>query len=304
MGNVVARTPDQKNADIKANIVQLCQEVIAVAFQLVCLSRIETTTDFIKPTLVLFLTLVVFTGPYLNTWLLLTENIIFKGFKDDVVMAFMIALAHVLGSLIACGLVGWWEPPSTHQNAEVIVWNQQKALTWNMTKAEAEKAMWEAPHWYVHFVEESFAVGSFLIGCAYLLWLRETRRAKPKQNEKENGIQIEMKFYLQLTLLVAAASQAFPSAQLSVHILCYKLWMQTITGVEFFARLLGGLVGLFVACLWCKARESYRKNIQNEVSPGHEHYTKKGLHQAAAMHTANYALLPPIRLSMQGASYF
>ena len=171
-------------------------------------------------------------------------------------------------------------------------------------KGRSRKAMWEAPHWYVHFVEETFAVGSLLIGCAYLLWLRETRRAKPKQNEKENAIQIEMKFYLQLTLLVAAASQAFPSAQLSIHILCYKLWMQTITGVEFFARLVGGLLGLFVACLWCKARESYRKNIQNEVSPGHEHYTKKGLHQAAAMHTANYALLPPIRLSMQGGSYF
>jgi hypothetical protein len=304
MGNAIQRTADQKNADIKANIVQIGQEVIAVAFQLICLSRIETTTDFMKPTLVLFLTLVVFTGPYLNTWLVFTENIMIKEFHDDRVMAFMILLAHVAGSLAACGFVIWWHPPSTRNSAVVIVWNKKQALTYNMTKVQAEEAMWEEAHWYVHFVEELFAVGSLLIGCAYLLWLRETRRAKPKPvYQKEKGIQIEMKFYLQLTLLVAAASQAFPSAALSVHILCFKLWMQTITGSEFFARLGGGVVGLALACLWCKAREGYRIHIQGKVSAGHEHHTIDGK-QKASMQTTNYALLPPIRLAMQGASYF
>ena len=90
---------------------------------------------------------------------------------------------------------------------------------------------------------------------------------------------------------------------LSVHILCFKLWMQTITGSEFFARLGGGVVGLALACLWCKAREGYRIHMQGKVSEGHEHYTIDGA-KKASMQTTNYALLPPIRLAMQGASYF
>jgi len=200
MGAAISREPDEKQADIKANIVQICQEVIAVTFQLVCLSRIETTTDFIKPTLVLFLTLVVFTGPYLNTWLLFTENVMLKGFHDDRVMAFMLLLAHVAGTLAAFGLVMWWEPPSTRDNEVVIVWDKKQPLTLNMTDEQAKTAMWTEAHWYVHFVEEIFAVGSLLIGCTYLLWLRETTRAKPIPHLAANGIHIEMKFYLQLTL--------------------------------------------------------------------------------------------------------
>jgi len=305
MGNTITRTPDQRNADIKANIVQLCQEVIAVAFQLVCLSRIETTTDFMKPALVLFLTLVVFTGPYLNTWLVFTENIMLKRFGDDRVMAFMIAAAHVGGSLAAFGLVIWWEPPSKRNNEVIIVWNKKQTLTENMTPDDAKTAMWEEKNWYVHFVEEIFAVCSLLIGCSYLLWLRETARKKSIPYLPDNGIHIEMKFYLQLTLLVTAASQAFPSAGLSLHVLCFNLWMQTITGAEFFARIGGGVLGLLLACFWCKTRLLYRQSIQNAVSPEHEHAPKTSATISMPPGTkSNYELMPPFRISMQGSSYF
>ncbi len=286
MGNTIQRSDAQRNPVLTANFVQICQEFIAVTFQLVCLSRIETTTDVIKPPLVLFLTLVVFTGPYLNTWLLFTENIIMKTWRDDAWMTLFILLSHVVGSLLVWLLVIVWEPPSITGNT--IVWNKKKALTFNMTAEVATDAMWKEHHWYVHFIEEMFAVGTLIIGCAYLFWLRQVRRNKPiPEHQDKKDIKIEMKFYMQLTLLVAAVSQAFPSSQLSIHILCYKLWMQTITGNEYFARLGGGVVGLILGCLWCKARKNYHDSIQVNVSPEHEHFAK-----------------PPVRLSMHGSSYF
>jgi hypothetical protein len=60
-----------------ADSFTVLQEWMAVTFHLVCLSRLETTAD-IKSFMVLFLTLVVFTGPYLNAWLLYTDYIFFK----------------------------------------------------------------------------------------------------------------------------------------------------------------------------------------------------------------------------------
>jgi hypothetical protein len=129
-----------KKATIFANIVLVLQEFIAVTFHLVCLSRLEATPD-IKSNLVLFLTLVVFTGPYLNAWLAFAEYIIFKHWKEcsmtleNIGMGVAITAAHVVGSVLAWGLVPWMQNPS----ADTITWNKKNAITWNMTNDAMKK---------------------------------------------------------------------------------------------------------------------------------------------------------------------
>lgn len=299
------------SAHFVANVVLVLQEVIAVAFHLVCLSRLEASAD-IKSNLVLFLTLVVFTGPYLNAWLVFAENIIFKKWKEDmavenILMGLGITAAHVVGSIIAWGLVRWMEPPSVG----TITWDTKKAITWNITGDAAKKNVMENDdNWHVHFFEEIFAVASLLIGFIYLLWLTKLRKAKSTEYSliSERWIKIDIKFYFQLTLLVAAVAQAFPSAQLSPHILTYKVLTQTITIPEFLSRLGGGAIGMCIACLWCLLRVSYRESIQTKLQPDHDHNVQDyqtvpaALPQPFASKPQIHA--PAIRLSMHGSSYF
>ena len=301
----------KESAQFVANLVLVLQEVIAVAFHLVCLSRLEASAD-IKSNLVLFLTLVVFTGPYLNAWLVFAENICFKKWKDgmaieNILMGLGITAAHVIGSLIAWGLVRWMEPPSVG----TITWDTKKAITWNITGDAAKKNVMENDdNWHVHFWEEIFAVASLIIGFIYLLWLMKLRKAKSPVYSmliNDRWIKIDIKFYFQLTLLVAAVAQAFPSAQLSPHILTYKVLTQTITIPEFLSRLGGGAIGMGIACVWCLFRRSYRESIQTKLDPEHDHVAQE--YQAVPTAVQSFQSkpqihAPAIRLSMHGSSYF
>ena len=300
------------SAHFVANLVLVLQEVIAVAFHLVCLSRLEASAD-IKSNLVLFLTLVVFTGPYLNAWLVFAENICFKKWKEgmaieNILMGLGITAAHVIGSLIAWGLVRWMEPPSVG----TITWDTKKSITWNITGDAAKKNVMENDdNWHVHFWEEIFAVWSLVIGFIYLWWLTKLRKAKSPQYTwvSDRWIKIDIKFYFQLTLLVAAVAQAFPSAQLSPHILTYKVLTQTITIPEFLSRLGGGAIGMGIACVWCLFRVSYRASIQTKLDPDHDHVAQEyqpiptALPQSFPLKQTQI-LAPAIRLSMHGSSYF
>ena len=250
-----------------ANFVTFVQEWMAVTFQLVCISRLEETAG-LKSSLVLFLTLVVFTGPFLNAWLLFIYNIWFKSWYiidergqwkwekyrivENIVMGFVITGANVTGSDTAYGSVTGIQP------------NWNSSITWESDAATIDKT------WGIHFGEEMLAVASLLIGCVYLLWLKEMRRAKPLK-EYEKYPKIEITFYFHLTLLVTAASQAFPSAYLSPHVLFYKLFMQKIPSDVFWARLGGGGVGLGIACVWRLLRVKYRDHIQDYLDPEHDH---------------------------------
>jgi len=304
----------KERATFFANIVQVLQEFIAVAFHLVCLSRLETTAD-IKCNLVLFLTLVVFTGPYLNAWLVFAEYIIFKKWEgnwkyENILVGFGITAAHVVGAVVAWQLVPVMERPSV----DTIIWNKKNAITWNMTDdATKSAAMWKNHHWHVHLVEEIFAVASLLIGFIYLLWLVKLRKSKQAVLQ-DDAVKIDIKFYFQLTLLVAAVGQAFPSSQLSPHVLAYKLLMQTITIPEFLSRLFAGVIGVIIACWWYKFRVSYKQNVQKKLSPEHDHNASQHtlLDTSGHMHAqhpsqsvyGNDRQMPGIRLAMHGSSYF
>jgi len=279
-----------------ADFFTVFQEWMAVTFHLVCLSRLETTAD-IKSSLVLFLTLVVFTGPYLNAWLLYTENIFFLKMPYHIPYTFLkgllVGAAHVLGSFTASAIVRDWQSIS------------KSTIKWNISPTEQESDHDLA----VHVIEEMFAVTSLLIGCVYLLWLKKMRNAKPEKAHEQGIQKIEIRFYFQLTLLVTAVAQAFPDAYLSPHVACYKIFMNRISVSVLLARLGGAAVGFLMSCIWCVLRVNYRNCIQSSLGDEHEHkaltYTR--LNQQDTKYTPTPTIakerMPSIRLSMHGGSY-
>jgi hypothetical protein len=194
-----------------------------------------------------------------------------------------------------------------------------------MTPVKIKQGEGAVTDWKVfnHFFDELFAVTSLLIGCVYLLWLAYLKKEKrdAKRDAKRESTQgtkyeesdipwIDMRFYLHLTLLVAAVSQAFPSAHMSPHISGYLLFTQQIDKNVFGARVLAGVFACILTKLWSSMRLSYRHEIQHELPADNSHTTKKKptikgpIKQQVEMHTPHYTRIPAVRLSVQGASYF
>jgi len=306
-GKLMSKLENKALATFLANFTAVAQEWAAVTFQLVCLSRLETTAD-IKSLLVLFLTLVVFTGPYLNAWLLFADYIFFKDWSSDIeawfegykiveniVLGVLIIGFHVLGSYTAMKIVTDWQPKSI------------ATIQWNITATtmQPDRVL------EVHFLEEMFAVTSLLIGWMYILWLRKIRKAETETQKGTPKMEIEL--YLQLVLLVAAVSQAFPDAQLSPHVGFYKVFMGRISHSVLMARLGGGAVGLLLSCIWSFARVNYRNGVQHALSADEDHHLPEPIYDqlgavadADQRKTPRTALqrMPGIRLSMHGGSYF
>ena len=286
--------------DLFAHFISFLQEYMAVTFQLVCLSRLGATP--LLSTLVLFLTLVVFTGPLLNAWLMIVNHIcVLKSPPQMILLVIFIMGAHAAGAVSAWGIVAAFATDEEKSAKTMLFWkNPEKVLTLTALNLENWKLL-------DHFFDELFGATSLLIGCVYLLWLAEYRKEKDDQSTSAlDHPRIHIRFYLQLTLLVAAVSQAFPSAHLSPHISAYLLFTQQIPAEVFGVRFGAGFVACFFTWVWALFRTSYRNEIQKQVHPKHEHHvkTQPDITVSKAAYTSQYALLPPVRLSMQGGSYF
>jgi hypothetical protein len=297
IGKILPKFENAYFAELVAGLVTVVQEWLAVTFQLVCLSRLETTAD-IKSSLVLFLTLVVFTGPFLNLWLLFTYKTFFQHWDFDwtilvqLLLAVLIAVAHLLGSLTAFTIIESWQP------------HAKSTIDWKIKDKTADKE--PNSDLSAIFVEEMFAVSSLLIGCVYLLWLKEIKKDKPEKGYEKGRLKIEIRFYFHLTLLVAAVGQAFPSAYLSPHIAFFKLMMERITWDVFGHRIGGGLVGFLISSLWCCCRMNYRHAIQQAVPTENEHHASENENHSEEVQgllSSQHSRMPSIRLSMHGGSY-
>jgi hypothetical protein len=112
-------------SDKQQIIVAFIQELTSVMFQLFCLSRLGT--DEIFSNLILFLTLIIFAGPYLNTWITFIHHIFIKeDIKKYLPVAIFIMVMHGLGAFFASLLVvnisrDWadniiWKPKTSIQS--------------------------------------------------------------------------------------------------------------------------------------------------------------------------------------------
>jgi hypothetical protein len=290
--------------DTQQTIVCFIQEFISVAFQLTCLSRLGT--DEITSNLVLFLTLIVFAGPYLNIYITFIHHICIK---EDILWylpkALFIMVMHLCGALIATVIV----TNSSRDWSDNIVWKSRPVPNSSITGYKFD--------WGIEFYEEMTGVISLLIGCAYLFWLQTHEGIQKKiaeLKEKNNPIPyFDINFFLRLTLLVASVSRAFPSAHLSFHISAYLLGMELISWDQFGAHVVGGLVGLLITVVLVKSRQF----VYGKVPPGPKQNNQNGVVVAAGS-TAIFeqSQLPegggtlfrqngytPLRVSLKGGNY-
>ena len=288
--------------DTQQTIVCFIQELISVAFQLTCLSRLGT--DEIISNLVLFLTLIVFAGPYLNIYITFIHHICIK---EDIgwylPKAIFIMAMHMCGALIATVIV----TNSSQDWSDNIVWKSRPVPNSSIPGYEF--------NWGIEFYEEMTGVISLLIGCAYLFWLQTHEGIQDKiQNLKENNNPIpyfDINFFLRLTLLVASVSRAFPSAHLSFHISVYLKGMNLINWDQFGAHVVGGLVGLFITVVLVKSRQF----VYGKVPPANNSHESLGLLMQSKDQdtskldgTGNNTLFrqsryTPLRVSLQGGNY-
>jgi hypothetical protein len=252
--------------------ISFVQEFISVAFQLICLSRLGT--EDILSNLVLFLTLIIFAGPYLNTWITFIHHICIKqDLKKYFPTAIVILVMHLCGALLASAIVN-----GTYNSwAKNIIWKAKPAYNpihyTNITENGAQTSIVTASefNWWVDFFEEMTAVVSLLIGCAYLFWLKHHEKIEERIQElKKNGDTtpyFDINFFLRLTLLVAAVSRAFPSAHLSFHISVYLRAMEIITMDKFWAHFCGGLFGLIITVVLVEMRKYVYKKTPPARGP-------------------------------------
>jgi len=286
--------------ELVAYVVGFLQEYMAVVFQLVCMSRLGATP--IVSTLVLFLTLVVFTGPLLNAWLMVADHICVLHSPPEKILV-MIAFmgAHAAGAVSAGGIVAAFSKEEAKSAKSMLFWKTPEKV--------AELKDLGLDDWQLvnHFFDELFGVTSLLMGCVYLLWLEQLKNEKHEQSTKtfSDVPRIKIRFYLHLTLLVAAVSQAFPSAHLSPHISIYLLFTEQIHVHVFACRFGAGFVACFLTWVWSCFRTSYYNEIQKE--PKETKYALYTQFHSDDKYKADVlepkARMPSIRLSMHGGSY-
>jgi len=230
----------------------VAQEFGAVLFNLVCGSRLGdhdyyyTVTNgasaanvssisnaSLSSMFVLFFTLHVFNGPYINLWLVSLDYICVQTKHRENMNAatkttrlIAILIAHVIAVAVAYVSI-----PALRDAAK-------STLTWQEITAPAP----DKTYLGFIFMEEFTAVCTLLVGFLYLAWLREPKETEPPK--------VDIEFFMRLTFFVIACTRAFPSAHLSPHVSLYKLFSGSIRDGEWGTRLGAGVVASAVVIVW------------------------------------------------------
>jgi len=264
------------SAGVMLSIVS--QEFGAVLFNLICGSRLGdhdyyfkvtdskygTTADSISNAslssmFVLFFTLHVFNGPYLNLWLVSVDEICVQTKPRMNLNAFtkFLRLVQILvAHLVAVGVAFWLIPALRDASESTLTWQKITPTgTPAVIPTGSPTAKTEINLGFV-FLEEAAAVSTLLVGFLYLAWLR-----KPKNTEPPT---VDIDFFMRLTLFVTACKRAFPSADLSPHVSLYRLFSQGINADEWAIRFLAGVVASVIVVGWDKARKLYKDSFPAE----------------------------------------
>jgi hypothetical protein len=303
-------------SDKQQIIVALIQELTSVMFQLFCLSRLGT--DEIFSNLILFLTLIIFAGPYLNTWITFIHHIFIKeDIKKYLPVAIFIMVMHGLGAFFASLLV----VNISRDWADNIIWKPKPVYNpihyTNITESDGtQKTIITSSqeNLGVEFFEEMTGVTSLLIGCVYLFWLQKHEKIQEKidklKKDKNPTPFFDINFFLRLTLLVASVSRAFPSAHFSFHISVYLRGMELISWNQFGVHLAGGFTGLFITIFLVQ----FRKYVYGVVPPSQDNtqsvsiFTNQKTEDSATVAAGSNTLFrqnryTPLRVSLQGGNY-
>ena len=274
------------------------QEFGAVLFNLVCGSRLGDHDYFYNVTspdsnsiytkgadalyisnaslssmFVLFLTLHVFRGPYLNFWLVSLDYIcvktedpnnnpsILNGFTKFARLC-CIFVAHLVAVGVACALI-----PEVRKNSK-------STLMWPEITTGKKSDLQGG---YI-FLEEIVAVCTVLVGFLYLAWLKKYKDDKMQLGDVDPP-QVDVEFYIRLTFVVAACKRAFPTAHLSPHVSTYMWWTGQIDPAEWAAHFFAGVIASGFVVFWDKEirhwfhdQSEKSKTLAVETTPLQEKY--------------------------------
>ena len=254
--------PENFTDDIIVLMLIVVQEMGAVLFNLFCGSRLGdhdyyygVTVDNTKYTVgadanyisnaslssmfVLFLTLHVWNGPYLNFWLVSLDYVCVKSRTraDDPkyingFTKFLRLCAIFVAHLVAVLLAYWLIPITRKDFKSSMMWPE-------IVNSNRVQNMG-----YI-FVEEVVAVTSLLVSFLYLAWLRPA----PKNGAPSK---YDIEFFIRLTLVVTGCKRAFPSAHLSPHVSTYLCFLGQVGVDEWATRVCSGIIASVAVIIWDK----------------------------------------------------
>lgn len=242
--------PVDPEISLQTVAIRSLTEFCAVAFQLVCLSRLgpNDINSQLEPSvaanLVLFVTLLIFQFPFLNGYILFMYDLCVIGRTSPkrIFFCFFIVGMQVAGVAIAWLII---------RDIQV---HWKGSITWISAPAQSTD---DGRNLWAEFFEEFFAVLALLVGYIHLTYLNfQTREIQLFYSPSHFfsaftpdalKLPVPLPFIMQVTLLVAGLLRAFPTSHLSPHISCYILIMGYTTWFGFLIRIFAGVVAFFMA---------------------------------------------------------
>ena len=258
-------------------VVMCLTEVVAVFFILTAHQRLGDY-DLFSQSLTMFLTLVVFTFPFINTYVFMFLRL-GPWFKPDHIVrtltqVLLVFLSHGLGSFSAWRL--HTEIVKNRFDDAGFISNDNATVLVGVKYRESSSA-----NTFDFFVEEAVAVFVLLVGLLHLIeadlhsllcftfWnvdavrveekvieqdappSKDTNDQKPPDQDGKGYKPISMPLIIHFCLLLAGIVRAFPSAHLSFHTTLFKGYaLEPDFPSTFLIRIIGGLFGTFLALVY------------------------------------------------------
>ena len=247
-----------------STFVQCAREFLAVLFQLIAYSRLGNF-DFFNGSLVLFVTLVVFNFPFLNSYLFsvmrfgpwCTQTMSMWDIVGLILQTVLVTVSQVVGALLAAVFTYAFE---TNWPDLKVVNEKSNGTVAGVSYSDIDSKLDGSNDRVYILLEEYFAVLTLLIGLIHLVHsdlpgILKTAYGSddpPKQDEvqkkKPNPIPIELIFHA--AILVAGVTRAFPSAHQSLHISVY-LGARNISSMTTVGmRVVGGLLAACTSIMY------------------------------------------------------
>lgn len=257
---------EKSKAWFYGSIVLVLKEFVAVVFQLVCYSRLRSFDLFTGP-LVLYLTLVVFSFPFLNPYLFAVLRLgpwnTGENLGYVLIQTFCVAAAQCGGGAVAAvistNVNSTWPSSGLVKSGSVV--NGTGVAAGSMYNDSLEN------NWLGLVVLEEFAaVLALLVGVIHLVECHAESLLKKRPAPPPSTIDVitplPSELVFQVCVLVAGIVCAFPSAHQALHVSIYlevsgaekaeRVWLRFLGG---FLATCSGILYYYVVYVWSVAEE-------------------------------------------------
>jgi len=224
----------------------VAKEFFAVVFQLVCYSRLNSFDLFTGP-LILYVTLVVFSFPFLNPYLFAVLRLgpwnTGEAWMATLLQTLFVAVAQCVGAVVAAFISkgarsAWPSAMLVDVNSVVNGTGREAGVIYNDSLPDS----WSG----IVVIEEFAAVLALVVGVIHLVECHAGPLLRNRNNSPpptEDGIvPVPSELVFQVCVLVAGIICAFPSAHQAMHISVYLEVSEVYGAKVIWLRFLGGAI--------------------------------------------------------------